>query len=330
MEPSIFQFATKELSQDAFFCWLLSWVDENYKDTELYKVAKTFVKEIIGDEITVNDVVIKQQYKKIDFLIRLNNSITIVFEDKKRALIREKQLEDYKNAILREYQNDKVFFVCLKTDLVSKEEMVIIEKHGYMIFDLYKIKKLLLNRINNDIYNDFLLFIDTKIDSYINFEKIEFSKWTQTEWIGFCNKLHIDYGDANLDKCKIWQGRELHSILKHTVVHSGKKVYTSLQIKHSLAKNNGRLTIILHNEEESLNRFEVQNNIIEIFRNAYKSENIQIKNRIAKKKCELVIFNDFLFIEHGYINYKKTKEYIDKIKDIFVKITYVSISCFVK
>jgi len=133
-----------------------------------------------------------------------------------------------------------------------------------------------------------------------------------------------------LDKCKIWQGRELHSILKHTVVHSGKKVYTSLQIKHSLAKNNGRLTIILHNEEESLNRFEVQNNIIEIFRNAYKSENIQIKNRIAKKICELVIFNDFLFIEHGYINYKKTKEYIDKIKDIFVKITYVSISCFVK
>jgi hypothetical protein len=31
MAPNLFQFATKELSQDAFICWLLAWADENCK-----------------------------------------------------------------------------------------------------------------------------------------------------------------------------------------------------------------------------------------------------------------------------------------------------------
>ena len=33
-EPNIFHFATKELSQDAFLCWLLSWAKNDYNKTE--------------------------------------------------------------------------------------------------------------------------------------------------------------------------------------------------------------------------------------------------------------------------------------------------------
>lgn len=29
--PNLFKFATSELSQDAFICWLLSWAEKDYK-----------------------------------------------------------------------------------------------------------------------------------------------------------------------------------------------------------------------------------------------------------------------------------------------------------
>jgi len=31
MKPNIFRLATKELSQDGFFTWLLQWADNNHK-----------------------------------------------------------------------------------------------------------------------------------------------------------------------------------------------------------------------------------------------------------------------------------------------------------
>ena len=34
MTPNLFDYATKELSQDAFFCWLLAWADEECRDAD--------------------------------------------------------------------------------------------------------------------------------------------------------------------------------------------------------------------------------------------------------------------------------------------------------
>lgn len=40
MENNIFKYATKELSQDAFICWLVEWI--NHKE-ESYAKVKNFV-----------------------------------------------------------------------------------------------------------------------------------------------------------------------------------------------------------------------------------------------------------------------------------------------
>jgi hypothetical protein len=32
--PNLFSYATSELSQDAFICWLLSWASLEYKDVD--------------------------------------------------------------------------------------------------------------------------------------------------------------------------------------------------------------------------------------------------------------------------------------------------------
>lgn len=50
-EPNIFHFATKELSQDAFLCWLLSWAKNDYNKTEtkdFYNFAQIFIQKTTG------------------------------------------------------------------------------------------------------------------------------------------------------------------------------------------------------------------------------------------------------------------------------------------
>jgi hypothetical protein len=46
MKPNIFRLATKELSQDGFFTWLLKWAhnDHSQHDQQLNETAKDFVR----------------------------------------------------------------------------------------------------------------------------------------------------------------------------------------------------------------------------------------------------------------------------------------------
>jgi len=50
MKPNIFRLATKELSQDGFFTWLLQWADNSNSqfDLQLNDTAKDFIRLLIG------------------------------------------------------------------------------------------------------------------------------------------------------------------------------------------------------------------------------------------------------------------------------------------
>ena len=49
--PNLFSFATSELSQDAFFAWLMQWADSSYKelDESLHVVAQNFIRLLLDD-----------------------------------------------------------------------------------------------------------------------------------------------------------------------------------------------------------------------------------------------------------------------------------------
>ena len=62
---NLFDFATKELSQDAFLCWLINWLNYKKENIELYNTAKKFINLIIN-KINIDDfeINILKQYKK--------------------------------------------------------------------------------------------------------------------------------------------------------------------------------------------------------------------------------------------------------------------------
>ena len=57
---NIFNFATSELSQDAFICWCLNWL--NYEDSELRALAVDLLKEFGEEDVSDNQEIIIKMF----------------------------------------------------------------------------------------------------------------------------------------------------------------------------------------------------------------------------------------------------------------------------
>ena len=110
LSPNLFDYATKELSQDAFLCWSLAWADKEYKDSnkELHGYGKAFLTYLIklhNDRVNslqnisnepfqqkINlplqngySIKVCKQDDKVDVVVKIkanNNNFDILIEDK--------------------------------------------------------------------------------------------------------------------------------------------------------------------------------------------------------------------------------------------------------
>lgn len=93
---NIFNFATKELSQDAFLCWCLNWYNE--PEAPLFPLAKDLM--ALFGEVDLPDKLslkIYQQWKKIDILLILPEvNRVLIIEDKISAQERHRQIARYR------------------------------------------------------------------------------------------------------------------------------------------------------------------------------------------------------------------------------------------
>ena len=110
MKPNIFRLATKELSQDGFFTWLLQWADNNHKqhDQNLNETAKDFVRLLLGQtpDYQVNKVEAGRQWNNIDIWAEVNDEYFIGIEDKTNTGEHSEQLERYKDIVSDPYSSD--------------------------------------------------------------------------------------------------------------------------------------------------------------------------------------------------------------------------------
>lgn len=134
---NIFNFATSELSQDAFICWLCNWVnfDDNSlseDEKKLKSLAIEFIEKMIGEKLEDRKVNIKRQYQKIDVLLEIQNKtefitneneknpvvdipvvdIYVIIEDKVGTSLHSDQQKTYRNLILKKIK--KIMEIRLK------------------------------------------------------------------------------------------------------------------------------------------------------------------------------------------------------------------------
>lgn len=148
IEPNIFEFATSELSQDAFLCYLMSFGKSGYKDknTEEYKLAHSFLKELgVNEDIEE----IKRQENHIDVLI-LTESYAVILEDKTFSKEHSEQLKRYNEICKSKYFDKKVKLLYFKTGYMDIQEKEKFENNEVCILDIDVISKLMSEYSGNN------------------------------------------------------------------------------------------------------------------------------------------------------------------------------------
>ncbi|MBA4304434.1 MAG: hypothetical protein C0424_09440 [Sphingobacteriaceae bacterium] len=162
--PNLFTLATSELSQDAFFAWLLSWANTN-ADPGLKACALDLLRVWTGDSKLPLEgerpVQVIKQYKNIDLLVLVNGIYAIVIEDKTETAHHSGQLERYQKEKLEGYKDENYRYVYLKSrNACDFSYYEVSEKKGYTPFkraDMLAILK--PERSSNNIYRDFVAYL---------------------------------------------------------------------------------------------------------------------------------------------------------------------------
>lgn len=194
--PNIFDYATSELSQDAFICYLLAFGKEEFKGSKEYNAAHKFLEEC--DVIGENIIQIKRQYNKIDILVETDKHF-IIIEDKIYTEEHGDQIVRYVEALRDEINNKKLgknIKVCyFKTDdylrhyITTNKEILAQEdcKSLNREFILQLLKDI---RQNNLIFDSFCKHWETPDnDVYLD----DVSTWTRRTWFQYLKKLFEKY-----------------------------------------------------------------------------------------------------------------------------------------
>lgn len=207
-KPNIFDYATSELSQDAFLCWLIAYSDETYKanDPTLNQIAHDFVIRVIGEsnEYKISKVEVGRQWNNIDVGAIINNEYFIAVEDKKGTKEHSDQLRRYSKIANEHYSNSNKKIILVYFKMEEQGQYTDIEKAGFLLFDRRKMievlnplahKKEPVNTILNDYYN-YVIDLDKKINSY---KDLNIKDWHWYSWIGFYSYIQRFLEDGTWD-----------------------------------------------------------------------------------------------------------------------------------
>lgn len=215
MKNNLFTYATSELSQDAFICWLMSYAMKDARpDKALRRCAVAFIKEFIpelvgesDDEIAITNI--ERQHGKIDVLLTINDRYWVIIEDKTFTSDHDDQLQRYKDLLKREGIEPKsIYGIYYKIGFESDTSNA--EAAGYAVFDRKRILSILdanKNGISSDIFTDYLDFYTAFEADVQKYKTLPVGKWDWKMVQGFFDDLKHDPdfsrgvldGDMNYD-----------------------------------------------------------------------------------------------------------------------------------
>ncbi len=193
MSQNIFDYATSELSQDAFISLIIGWFDS--EDQKLHKLSESFIQELYKKyqidmmenydktSLIIKSVKLRQQHHKIDVYFEVETdkkTIPFIIEDKTWTEPHSKQLIRYVEAISKKYPTDDIVKVFFKTGHITEKDKKETSKAKYIILDTRWIYDFLKTyKINNAIFNNYLDFLKRNFYNklYENNTKKDLKNW---------------------------------------------------------------------------------------------------------------------------------------------------------
>lgn len=201
IKNNLFSYATRELSQDAFICYLASFAYQNANnDPVLNECAKNlfhlFVPEIDAEDVVLEKI--EQQFNlgkngRIDVLFTVQSKgvyYKIIIEDKTFTGDYKGQLINYKDGILELYPEYEVRGVFYKTGFQSNLSAA--EEANYTIVTREKILEFLapyMKRITNQIITDYYCYWKEFQEETLSFKNTPVQNWTWKQVYGFYDYL---------------------------------------------------------------------------------------------------------------------------------------------
>lgn len=200
MYNNLFTYATSELSQDAFICWLLSHAMKDCNsDSALSDCAKEFIRFFIKD-LKNEDVYLskppEKQYKSIDVLITVNDKYKVIIEDKTHTADHDNQLIRYREIVQKDFDGYECIGVYYKTGFQS--DLKNVSDAGYVICNretILAILKKYITKIQNNIFLDYYNYLNEFDIRANNFKNSSVADWNWEQINGFYN-----YCQNNIDK----------------------------------------------------------------------------------------------------------------------------------
>ena len=317
---NLFDFATKELSQDAFLCWLINWLNYKKENIELYNTAKKFINLIIN-EINIDDfeINILKQYKKIDIFVELiekkcrRNKYAIIIEDKKFTTEHNKQIEKYKEKIEQLSKKYKrLITVYYKPYDELYNDLILAD---VKIYRKDMLKKVLNANINNSIYADYKSYLQRVDKNCKNIDKIPLNKWKENKelYYKFASeynkniqsedlKMSINPKGLYIDWYRIVPPKEYRGFLEYIYLSATTEDLRIRAIVKEKAKYNDGLRRKLQNSIEKISK-------------EFNMKNLKIKIKEGKKTFFLAKYkiSPNLKYEDFLKEMKKLEEVLNKL-----------------
>ncbi len=194
----LFSYATSELSQDAFICWLLACADPRIETTDpaLRACGVTLIEAFfVLHKITcpeIETITVRKQDNRIDVLCIINQTYAILIEDKTNADASSGQLQRHLETVERheEIYRDDVLPIHCKTGNASLGSYWRVEEAGYAIFlrqDLLEVLDTYSG--DNAILLDYRGQLQAIEGAFNSYATTKLDTWGLHAWEGFYTKL---------------------------------------------------------------------------------------------------------------------------------------------
>ena len=207
LHPNLFQFATSELSQDAFLCWLLAWADTRCSEQNpaLHRAGRNFLNALLvkhGETLSKTSVVeVHQQYHGADIVAVIDGRQVLLIEDKIHAGLHGEQLDRYRAILTETFPHCKILPSFIKTG--DQSDYAKIKSAGYRIFlreDLLNVLRAERRAgVTNAIFLDFvehLEELEALVQSYSN---RPIDDWSRESWRAFYKHLQLEISGLGWD-----------------------------------------------------------------------------------------------------------------------------------
>jgi len=202
-KPNIFNYATSELSQDAFITWLIQWASIEYMSTDkdIHNCASVFVKSLIGEsqEYKITSIESGRQWNNIDIWAKVNDDYFIVIEDKKGTKEHSDQLKRYAEIANETYSKSDIKIILVYFKMEEQGRYSAIEDAGYIYFSRERMLSVLepyfldtKNKHGNNILLDYYTYLKDLDEKINSFKTLPLEQWNWYSWKGFFTTLKKD------------------------------------------------------------------------------------------------------------------------------------------